>query len=124
MTHITELGTVAVPVTDQDRAITFYVDVLGFEKRMDVEFAPGQRWVVVAPKGAATTIALVTGNDQVPAGRDTGIRLTTRDAAAEHAELSAQGVDVDAEILNWPGVPPMFSFRDPDANTLYLVQGY
>ena len=53
---------------------------------------------------------------------DTGIRLTTDDAAADHAALAAKDVDVDAEILRYPGVPPMFSLRDPDGNTLYVVE--
>ena len=55
-------------------------------------------------------------------GVDTGVRFTTEDADADHAALAAAGVDVDAEVLHFPGVPPMFSFRDPDGNTLYLVE--
>ena len=57
-THITEVRTVAVPVTDQDRALEFYVGALGFEKRMDATFGGGRRWIEVAPPGATTTIAL------------------------------------------------------------------
>ena len=53
---------------------------------------------------------------------DTGIRLTTGDADADHAALLARGVDADPEILRWPGVPPMFSFRDQDANRLVLIE--
>ena len=54
---------------------------------------------------------------------DTGIRLTTRDAAADRSALRDRGVDVDAEVLYFgPGVPPMFTLRDPDGNTLYVVE--
>ena len=53
---------------------------------------------------------------------DTGIRLSTKDAEADHSDLRARGVDVDEEILRWEGVPPMFSLRDPDGNTLYIVE--
>jgi hypothetical protein len=53
---------------------------------------------------------------------DTGVRFTTGNAGADHAALSAAGVDVDQEVLRFPGVPPMFSFRDPDGNTLYVVE--
>ncbi|HET7026601.1 MAG TPA: VOC family protein [Candidatus Limnocylindrales bacterium] len=119
---ITGLATVAVPVADQERALAFYVDVLGFEKRRDVPFGPGSRWIEVAPPGATTTISLPPRGDVAP-GVDTGIRLTTRDAEADHAALRARGVDVDSEILRFgPGVPPMFTLRDPDGNRLYVVQ--
>ena len=119
--HITGLGTVAIPVSDHDRALEFYVGTLGFDVRMDAEFAPGQRWVEVAPAGADTTIALAPPGE-IPTGVDTGIRLSTDSADAVHAELTAAAADVDSEIMRWPGVPPMFSVRDPDGNTLYVVE--
>jgi catechol 2,3-dioxygenase-like lactoylglutathione lyase family enzyme len=121
-THITELRTVAVPVTDQDRALDFYVGALGFEKRMDATFGDGRRWIEVAPSGAATTIALAPLPQEGTAGVDTGIRLVTRDAEADHADLLARGVDTDPEVLRFEGVPPMFSLRDPDGNLLYVVE--
>ena len=121
-TRITDVRTVGVPVSDQDRALEFYVDTLGFEKRMDAAFGPGNRWVEVAPPGAPTTIALVARRPGGPTGVDTGIRLTTGDAAADHAALLARGVDTDPEIMRVDFVPPMFAFRDPDGNQLYVVQ--
>ena len=114
-TRITGIGTVGVPVTDQDRALEFYVAKLGFEKRRDLPFGPG-RWIEVAPPGSPTTIALV------PAGVPTGIRLASGDAAADHRQLQADGVDVDPEVTRIPDAPAMFSLRDPDGNTLILVQ--
>lgn len=120
-TRITDLSTVAVPVTDHERALEFYVGTLGFEKRLDAPFGQGQRWVEVAPAGATTTIALAPPGEVKP-GVDTGIRLRTDSAADDHAALTAAGVDVDAEVMQWPGVPPMFSLRDPDGNSLYVVQ--
>jgi catechol 2,3-dioxygenase-like lactoylglutathione lyase family enzyme len=66
MSAITRIGTVIVPVTDQDEALEFYVGRLGFEKRIDGEDAPGERWVEVAPPGAATTIALVPKREGDP----------------------------------------------------------
>jgi catechol 2,3-dioxygenase-like lactoylglutathione lyase family enzyme len=120
--HITEVATVAVPTSDHDRAIEFYVGKLGFEVRMDAEFAPGMRWAEVTPPGAATTVALAPAPEGSPIGVDTGIRLTTEDADADHAALQALGVDTDPAVMRWPGVPPMFSFRDADNNTLYLVE--
>ena len=115
------IRTVAVPVSDHDRALDFYVGKLGFEKRLDTPFGQGQRWVEVAPAGSSTTIALAPPGDIKP-GCDTGIRLSTKDAAADHERLKAAGVAVD-RILRFPGVPPMFSFRDADGNQLYIVEG-
>jgi len=121
--RITELSNVAIAVTDQDKAVAFYVDHLGFELRLDAPFGDGMRWIEVAPPGARTTIALPPLGPGSSPGGDTGIRLTTEDADADHARMLAAGVDVDPEVMRWGGgVPPMFSFRDPDGNTLYLVE--
>jgi lactoylglutathione lyase len=119
--QITGVQTIAVPVTDQDRALAFYTDVLDFEQQMDVSLGEGRRWIEVAPPGSATTIALVTASPGVPASVETGIHLTSADADADHAKLRARGVDAD-EVLRWPGVPPMFAFRDMDGNGLEVVQ--
>jgi predicted enzyme related to lactoylglutathione lyase len=118
--HITDIRTVAVPVGDQDRALEFYRDSLGLETRIDMSYGDDQRWLEIVPAGAATSIALVPLRETSPAGIDTGIRLTTEDAEADHATLRAMGVDVDAEVIQFP--VPMFTLRDPDRNTLYVVQ--
>jgi len=119
--NISDIRTVGVPVADQDRALAFYVDTLGFDKRLDAAAGPGRRWIEVAPPGAATTIALVLAHDGLTAGVETGIRLTTQSADTLHAELVARAVDVD-EVLRWEGVPPMFAFRDQDGNGLEIVE--
>lgn len=116
------IRTVGVPVTDQDRSIAFYVGTLGFEKRMDVEFRPGQRWIEVAPAGATTTIALMPTPEDQPTGIDTHIRLETNDAEADHSALQKRGASVDGELLRFPGVPPMFELQDPDGNRLIIVE--
>jgi catechol 2,3-dioxygenase-like lactoylglutathione lyase family enzyme len=119
-TQITDVGTVGIPVSDQDRALEFYREKLGFEVRMDASYGEGLRWIEVAPPGATTTLALVAEGNGNPSGIDTGLRLSTRDAAADHAALRAKGVDVDAEVLEYP--VPMFTIRDADANRLYIVE--
>jgi catechol 2,3-dioxygenase-like lactoylglutathione lyase family enzyme len=118
-TRITDVWTVGVPVSDQDRALEFYVGKLGFEKRMDGEYGEGQRWVEVAPPGATTSIALVR-SEAGATGIDTQVRFMTEDAQADHAALRAAGVDTDAEVIPYP--VPMFSFRDPDGNRLVIVE--
>jgi catechol 2,3-dioxygenase-like lactoylglutathione lyase family enzyme len=123
-TRISKIGTVVIPVSDQDRAIEFYVETLGFEKRADVPFGDGYRWVEVGPADAATTIAIVPPPPGKPTGKvETGIGLHTDDIDADHADLKALGVDVDPEISRMGDpVPPLFWFRDPDGNTLMVVE--
>jgi catechol 2,3-dioxygenase-like lactoylglutathione lyase family enzyme len=124
-TRIEKIGTVVVPVSDQDRAIDFYVNTLGFEKRTDMPFGNGYRWVEVAPANATTTIAIVPPPPGKPSGNaETGIALNTPDVDADHADLKSRGVDVDDEVSRMGDpVPPMFWFRDPDGNSLLIVEG-
>ena len=122
-TRVNKLNTVMVPVADQDAAIAFYVEKLGFEKRTDIPFGNGYRWVEVAPGDAETTIALAPPPEGRPTGnRETGIGLQTDDIDAYHAELKAAGVDVDAEVSRvGDPVPPLFWLRDPEGNSLMVV---
>jgi catechol 2,3-dioxygenase-like lactoylglutathione lyase family enzyme len=82
------------------------------------------RWVEVAVAGTPTTIALAPPPPGDEAGgSQTGICFDTTDVDADHAALKAAGVDVDAEVTRWGGpVPPMFWLRDPDGNSLIVVQ--
>jgi len=122
-TPITGVMNIGVPVTDQDRALEFYTEKLGFETRRDAPLPQfGARWIEVAPPGASITLSLVPAREGVPAGVETGIRLATQNADAVHADLEAGGVDV-GEVLRWPGVPTMFAFHDPDGNGLEIVEG-
>jgi lactoylglutathione lyase len=120
-TQITGVRTIGVPVRDQDKALEFYTSVLGFSKSMDVAMPGGTRWIEVSPSSDGPSIALVQEHDEFRAGVQTGIRLTTANADGDHSALLARGVDA-GEVLRWPGVPPMFSFRDQDGNGLTLVQ--
>lgn len=138
MTLISEIGTVFVPVADQDRALAFYVEALGFEKRADFVYGDGSRWIEVAPPGAANTVALVGTTEGASAGRDAAYcAFATSDIEAAHAALRARGVDVDAEVARAgrrraglvsldatipDPVPAQFFFRDPDGNRFLIVQ--
>lgn len=122
-TGISAISLVVVNVADQDRSIEFY-ERLGFEKRTDIPFGNGYRWVEVYPPSGTTGLAVVPprpGSDVV--GGETGIVLTADDIDTTHRELLALGVDADAEVgrMGDP-VPPMFWFRDPDGNSLLIVQ--
>jgi catechol 2,3-dioxygenase-like lactoylglutathione lyase family enzyme len=126
--NISKVGRVCVTVADTDRAIDFYVGTLGFEKVVDEPMGPDMRWVEVAiPRGdgtAETTIALAPPpQGQTAGGGQTGICLDTSDVDGAHAALKAAGADVDDEVTRYGGpVPPMFWLRDPDGNSLIVVQ--
>jgi catechol 2,3-dioxygenase-like lactoylglutathione lyase family enzyme len=121
---ITKVGRVAVSVSDTDRALDFYVGTLGFEKVVDVPMGESARWVEVKVADGDTQIALAPPPPGKPAGgADTGICLDTTDVDADHAALKAAGADVDEEISRFGSpVPPMFWVRDPDGNSLLIVQ--
>jgi predicted enzyme related to lactoylglutathione lyase len=122
-TQVSRLANVIIPVADQDRALEFYTEALGLEKRVDVPFGDGSRWIEVAPSDADTPIAICPpGPNVTPGGKDTGISLATDDIDAYHAQLKGRGVDVDAEVSRFGEVPPLFWFRDPEGNTLMIVE--
>jgi predicted enzyme related to lactoylglutathione lyase len=122
--QVSKLANVIIPVADQDRELQFYTEVLGMQKRVDVPMGPGARWIEVAPIGAETPIAICPPGPNVTAGgKDTGITLQTNDIDAYHGQLKDGGVDVDPEVSRFgDAVPPMFWLRDPEGNTLMVVQ--
>jgi catechol 2,3-dioxygenase-like lactoylglutathione lyase family enzyme len=126
-TGIQKIATVCVGISDTDQAIDFYVGKLGLTKTTDVAFGPpdgGMRWVEVSNEGAETTIALAPPPPGGEAGNaSTGIALQTDDIDATHAALLEAGVDVDAEVSRMGDpVPPMFWLRDPENNSLFVVE--
>ena len=124
MLQITQVGRVMVPVSDQDAAIAFYTETLGFSPVADVPFGDGERWVEVAPPGGGAALALVAPQGEYQPGRMTGIALVSLDPRADHAELKKRGVDVDEELMGGDGtVPLMFFFRDNNNNHLMAVEG-
>src|SRR5258707_8335515 len=122
--NLKQVGRVCVTVADTDRAVDFYVDTLGFEKVVDMPMGDAGRWVEVALQGTPTTIALAPPPPGTEAGgSQTGIILDTSDVDADHAALRASGADVDDEISRYGGpVSPAFWLRDPDGNSLIIVQ--
>ena len=122
--NISKVGRVVVPVSDTDRALGFYSGTLGFEKVVDEPMGPDMRWVEVSLPNAQTTIALAPPpQGQEAGGGQTGICLDTSDVDADHAALKAAGADVDDEVSRFGGpVPPMFWLRDPDGNSLIVVE--
>ena len=121
-TTVTNIGVAMFTVADQDAALTFYTDKLGYEVRADVSFGEdgANRWLEVAPPGSDARLALNPPMNSTPGGGAIGVE--TSDVAAEHKRLKGLGVDVDAEIMDSPGAPKMFGMRDPDGNHIWVVE--
>ena len=122
-THIKQIGRVIIPVSDQDKALEFYIDTLGFEVRADIPFGDGDRWLEVAPPGAATGIALMPPRPGGSPGNDQScVVLDTGDLDADHAALKERGVDVEEPMGGEGPVPRMFFFRDLEGNNLLEIE--
>jgi lactoylglutathione lyase len=110
-------------VANQDAALAFYTEKLGFELRADDRFGPNgeYRWVEVAPPGSHARLALNEPMGGTPGGGSIGVETT--DVLAEHRRLSAVGgLDIDEEPMQTPGAPLLFMLRDPDGNHIAVVQ--
>ncbi|HEX8103551.1 MAG TPA: VOC family protein [Solirubrobacteraceae bacterium] len=122
-TTVTNIGVAMFTVADQDAAIAFYTEKLGFELRADVPFGESgeMRWVEVAPAGSTARLALNPPMNDTPGGG--GIGVETPDVLGEHARLSEiGGIDLDPQPMRVPGAPLMFMLRDPDGNTVVVVE--
>jgi lactoylglutathione lyase len=122
-TTLNNLGVVMFTVSDQDAAIAFYTEKLGFELRSDTPFGENNdmRWVEVAPPGSTARLALNPPMFDEPGGG--GIGVETPDVIGEHQRLSAiGGIDLDPEPMRTPGAPLMFMLRDPDGNNIVVVE--
>jgi catechol 2,3-dioxygenase-like lactoylglutathione lyase family enzyme len=120
LTPTLRIQTVTIPVADQDRALAFYRDVLGFEVRADTAFGD-QRWLSVAPAGSAVDFTLHPPfPGQAGPGWQQGIVLHTDDIQGVVAALRAAGTEVtEPESVGW-GTQSQFS--DPDGNGFVLLQ--
>ncbi|MGN5379658.1 glyoxalase [Streptomyces sp. MUSC 14] len=116
---ITHASFVTLPVSDLDRALRFYRDVLGLTVTADRDMPQG-RWLQVAPEGAQTVFTLSgPGMGGFEPGSARGIMLVTTDVDADCARLAAAGTPVQGpDELPWGR---MASFADPDGNGLMLL---
>jgi lactoylglutathione lyase len=122
-TTISNIGVAMFTVSDQDAALAFYTEKLGFEVRADVRFGENgeNRWLEVAPPGSTARLALNPPMNNEPGG--SGIGVETSDVLGEHARLSAiGGIDLDPEPMRSPGAPLLFMMRDPDGNHIAVVE--
>ena len=124
MTSDASIAVAMFAVADQDDAIDFYTNKLGWELKSDVGWGEGLnagRWVEVAPPASQTRLALNPPMGGEPGGGAIG--LETSDLDGEYARLSAvEGVQVAEPIGGEGPVPRMFSVGDPDGNWIWIVQ--
>jgi catechol 2,3-dioxygenase-like lactoylglutathione lyase family enzyme len=115
-----KLELVAVPVTDVDRAKSFYTDQVGFVADYDHTVSDEVRFVQLTPPGSACSIAIGKGLTTMTPGSLDNLQVVVTDAEAAHAELAGRGVDV-SDIDDQPWGRFVF-FRDPDGNRWALQQ--
>ena len=122
---ISHIHSTTVAVADQDAALDFYVDVLGWEKAMDSPVGDGMRWLTVVPPGATTQLALAhpswAGEDKTPGGH-TGISLVTSDIDAAYETLTARGVKFKEPVAVMPWGQKATWLYDLDGNEFFLVE--
>jgi catechol 2,3-dioxygenase-like lactoylglutathione lyase family enzyme len=119
----THIASATVAVSDQDAALDFYTDKLGFVKRADEDMGNGMRWVTVELPGTQTGIVLAKGyGSGNPAGSFTGLVLSADDIQATFKELSAKGVHFTEAPARQPWGIMQAIFEDQDGNSYVLVQ--
>lgn len=132
MTSLGQVATVVVAVTDQQRALEFYTEVLGMRTVNDFRYPTGEWWLEVSPVEGSSNLCLVQATPERPAGVETGIVLSSTSVEDDRSTLAARGVDVDDALLptdrvtTWSGAPLMgfpdqFRLRDPDGNSFLVV---
>lgn len=109
------VGTISVPVSDQDKALDFYVNVLGLEKTSDEPMSADERWLVVTPPGAQTGIMLGKASAAGRMGQFTGYIFHPDDITATCETLAARGVHFTAPLRVEPW-GKWAQFADPDGN--------
>ena len=115
-----KLELIAMPVSDVDRAKTFYVEKCGFNADHDHTVGDEIRFVQLTPPGSACSIALGKGLTDAPPGSVQGMQMVVPDIEAAHAELAERGVEV-SDIQDFPWGSFVF-FADPDGNKWAVQQ--
>jgi catechol 2,3-dioxygenase-like lactoylglutathione lyase family enzyme len=111
---------VPIPVSDVDRAKSFYVDKVGFHDDHDYVVNPELRFVQLTPPGSACSVVMGVGITDMPPGSQRGVQMVVADADAARKELAERGVEV-SEVDDQPWGRFVY-FPDPDGNTWTLQQ--
>jgi catechol 2,3-dioxygenase-like lactoylglutathione lyase family enzyme len=115
-----KLELVTVPVSDVDRAKSFYVDKVGFHADYDHIVKPGLRFVQLTPPGSACSIAIGEGLTEMKPGSQQGLQMVVKDAQAAHDRLVKAGIRAtDVQVMPWGS---FVFFEDPDGNKWSIQQ--
>lgn len=115
-----KLELVPVPVSDVDRAKTFYSETIGFNADHDHRVSDEVRFVQLTPRGSACSIAIGTGLTEMAPGSLKGLQMVVADVAAVRAELLRRGAEVsEVQVFPWGSFA---FFSDPDGNSWALQQ--
>ncbi|MCZ4126016.1 VOC family protein [Streptomyces sp. H39-S7] len=120
-----KLELVPIPVSDVERAKTFYADGLGFHVDHDMTVGEGTRIIQLTPTGSACSILIGTGVLTTEPGCVQALHLVVEDIHAARDELVKRGVKVkEVEVMGQPGYPSVYyaAFSDPDGNGWTLQQ--
>ena len=109
-----KLELVTLPVSDVDRAKSFYVDQLGFNADHDHRVSPELRFVQLTPPGSGCSIAIGEGLTPAETGSVRGMQLVVEDIEVAQRVLTERGADV-GEINDLPWGRFLF-LKDPDGN--------
>ena len=115
-----KLELVAIPVSDVDRAKTFYTEQAGFNADHDIVVSDEIRFVQLTPPGSACSITLGKGITDAPPGSVKGMQMVVSDIDAAHSELAGRGVEV-SDVQEFPWGKFVF-FSDPDGNAWAVQQ--
>lgn len=119
-----KLEVVPLPVSDVDRAVAFYRDIVGFHLDHDVQPGNGMRIVQLTPPGSACSIVLGTGLgaiSEMQTGAVKGIHLVVADALKARDMLVSRGVAISGVDEYDQGIKHV-SFSDPDGNVWILQE--
>ena len=108
------LELISVPVSDVDRAKTFYTEQAGFNADHDHTVNEQIRFVQLTPPGSACSIAIGTGLSHMAPGSLEGLQVVVDDVATAREALVSRGVEV-SEVQDFPWGSFVF-FSDPDGN--------
>ena len=129
---IKTIGGTIVYVSNQNKAVEFYTQKLGFEVKSDMQFGNNLRWIEVAPKESNSTLSLVEPNRELlktdeeinrtkmKIGTDTDVWFYSNDIESTYEELKDKGVDLTKpEREDWGGT--MSILKDQDGNSFGLI---
>jgi predicted enzyme related to lactoylglutathione lyase len=117
---ITRVHSAGIPVKDQDAALEFYVNILGWEKRIDAQVDENMRFLTVGTPGAQTEISLVKVDNV--ADKLSAVTLIADDIQATYDDLTAKGVQFNMPVTDMPWGGRGAEFQDIDGNRFYVEE--